>query len=107
MLLVSYMRANEERWPSSWEDLLSVTNRYPAIPVAMHGVRAGETNYLSLLRTRVSIDWHFVPKVGFKGMPVTRPDGTAFPIYWQGGNPNQMIQAELRDSHNTNGLKSR
>jgi hypothetical protein len=105
-LLVSYMRANEERWPSSWDDLLLVTNRYPGVLLAMHGTRPGETDYFSLLRNRVSIDWHFVPKTGFQGLPVRRPDGTAFPIVWQGADPNQMIRAELGDSHPTNAPKS-
>jgi hypothetical protein len=105
-LLVAYMEANDDRWPSSWDDLLSVTNRVPDVVREMRGVHTGETNYLSSLRNRVAIDWRFVPKIGFEGSPVTRPDGTAFPILWRGADPNQMIRTELQSSSATNAPKS-
>jgi len=62
----------------------------------MYGRRTSETNYAGSLRERVTIAWNFDPKTDLKSRPVTRSDGHAFRILWQGGDPNQMIRAQLK-----------
>lgn len=97
-LLVEYMDLHDRRWPSSWDDLLSVMNN-PINPPMFRGARAGDTNYALSLRKRVAIDWHFNPRQCNESLPVTRPDGTKFPVVWSGAEPNKMVRAYLTDTN--------
>jgi hypothetical protein len=77
--------------------------------VVLHGIQRGESeiNYALSLRKKVAIDWRFDPRRKMDAFPVTRLDGSKFPITWQGKEPNNMVRAFLRPSANTNESKNR
>jgi hypothetical protein len=106
-LLVEYMKSHGDRWPSSWEDLLSAMNRSPGEEIMFRGARAGDTNYAISLRKVVAIDWRFDPSQPGETSSVTRPDGTKFPIVWQGADPNEMVRRYLKNITNANASKTR
>lgn len=106
-LLVEYMKSHDRKWPSSWDDLLSVMNGDPGSPIMLRGAQAGDTNYALSLRKMVAIDWKFDPSQNDQRSPVTRLDGTKFPIVWHGAEPNKMVRAYLEASKNTNAPKLR
>src|SRR2546430_2585264 len=56
-LLVEYMKSHGNRWPSSWDDLLSAVRSDSGDRVMFRGARAGDTNYAASLRTKVLINW--------------------------------------------------
>ena len=93
-LLVEYMRSHNNKWPSSWDDLLSVTNRGPSDRIPLYGV-GRYPDYALHLRQKVKVDWKFDPSANHTGLPVTRIDGTKFPIVWQGAEPNEMVRGYL------------
>jgi hypothetical protein len=97
-LLVEYMKSHENRWPSSWDDLLSVVRSNSEDQVMFRGAKTGDTNYAALLRTKVSINWKFDPSRGGQSLPITRLDGTKFPIVWEGAEPNEMVHRYLTTS---------
>jgi len=101
-LLVEYMKSHDGRWPSSWNDLLSVQNSGSGGQITLRGANAGDTNYGDALVKRVAIDWKFDPARGDQNSPVTRPDGSRFPIVWAGADPNEMVHAYWNASRNTN-----
>ncbi len=94
-LLVEYMKSHGNRWPSSWGDLLSVVRSDSGDQVMFRGAKAGDTNYAASLRTKVAIDWKFDPSREGQSPPVTRLDGTKFPVVWKGAEPNDMIHRYL------------
>jgi hypothetical protein len=94
-LLVEYMKSHGNRWPSSWDDLLSVMRSDSGDQVMFRGARAGDTNYAASLRTKVAINWKFDTSREGPGSPVTRLDGTKFPVVWQGAEPNEMVHQYL------------
>lgn len=98
-LVVEYMDSHGGEWPTSWDDLLSMISTNP---VLFRGASHGDSNYAYSLRTKVAIDWSFDPKRKDESRPVTRPDGSGFPIVWQGKEPNQMILTYIRDKNATN-----
>ena len=106
-LLVEYMKSHDDRWPSSWEDLLSAMKSHAGDEIMFRGARAGDTNYANSLRKTVVIDWRFDPSRAGDVSPVTRLDGTKFPIVWQGAEPNEMVRAYLKSSTNANAPKIR
>ena len=93
-LLVDYMKSHENRWPSSWEDLLSVMRNDSGDQVMFRGATAGDTNYAASLRSKVAINWKFDPTRSDQN-PVTRLDGSKFPVVWQGAEPNEMVRRYL------------
>jgi len=97
-LLVKYMQLHQDRWPTSWDDLLTVMNTESGSQMTLYGSRAGDTNYAFALRRKVAIDWKFDPLRGDHGSPVTRPNGTKFPIVWEGAEPNEMVHRHLMAS---------
>ena len=106
-ILIEYMKLHDGKWPSSWDDLLSVMSSDSGGKIEFHGAKAGDTNYALSLRKKVAIDWKFDPARNDQISPVTRPNGTRFPIVWEGAEPNEMIHAYLKASMNTNAPKSR
>jgi len=94
-LLVEYMKSHGNRWPSSWDDLLSVMHSDSGDQVMFRGAGAGDTNYAASLRTKVAIDWKFDTSHDHAGSPVTRLDGTKFPVVWHGAEPNEMVHEYL------------
>ena len=99
-LLVKYMQMHEDRWPSSWDDLLSVVSTESGPQVILRGARAGDTNDAFSLRTLVSVNWKFDPARSNLSSAVTRPDGTKFPVVWV--EPNEMIRAHLKRESEVN-----
>ncbi|HXC99549.1 MAG TPA: hypothetical protein VN048_09420 [Verrucomicrobiae bacterium] len=104
-LLVEYMKSHNNRWPSSWDDLLSVINTNSSNQFTLWGATADVTNYALTLRQKVVIDWKFDPSPTNQGSPVTRADGTKFEIVWNGAEPNDMVRRYLTSTH-TNAPKS-
>jgi hypothetical protein len=101
------MESHDGRWPSSWEDLLSVMNTNSENQVMFRGASAGDTNYAFALREKVAINWKFNPAGSNQVSPVTRLDGTKFPVVWQGAEPNGMVRLYLRSRRaNTNAAQS-
>src|SRR5262245_3873301 len=49
-LLTEYMRSHEGKWPSSWDDLLSVTNTEAGRRIVFHRVGIGDMKYANWLR---------------------------------------------------------
>lgn len=95
-LLVEYLKANDDRWPSSWDDLLTVLESPGGADIVLHGSRAGDVAYARSLREVVADDWSFDPLRIADANPVTRPDGSAFGVLWEGGDPNEMVLEYLR-----------
>ena len=106
-LLVEYMKSHDGRWPSSWDELLSVMSSDSGSQIMLRGSQAGDTNYALSLRKMVAIDWKFDPAQNDQRSPVTRPNGTKFPVVWQGAEPNKMVRAYLKARINTNAPKLR
>ncbi len=97
-ILVEYMKSHEDRWPASWDDLLSVMEGETGGAIVLRGSHAGDIEYARRLRDTVAVDWAFDPARGDGRSPVMRRDGTAFPIVWKGAEPNEMVRAHLMDS---------
>ena len=106
-LLVEYMKSHDARWPSSWDDLLSVMSSNSGDQIMFRGAVAGDTNYTFSLRKKVIIDWKFDSVRNDKNSPVMRPDGTKFPVVWRGAEPNEMIRAYLKTRTATNAPQPR
>jgi hypothetical protein len=106
-LLVEYMKSHDRKWPSSWNDLLSMVRNDADGRITLHGAKTGDTNYALSLGKRVSIDWTFNPTRSMRGNPVTRPDGSRFRMVWAGAEPNDMVRDYLISSAKSNALKGR
>ncbi len=102
-LLVEYMKANDDRWPSSWNELLTVMDLESGKSIPLRGAGAGDVRYAQALHARVSVDWTFDPSRPGEARPVTRIDGAPFPVVWE--DPNTMVRdyllarASTRESH--------
>lgn len=95
-LLVEYLKAHENRWPRSWEDLLTVLDGEVGREIVLRGASAGDIEYARSLPRQVKVDWTFDPSRPGAASPVTRIDGRAFPIVWSCGDPNEMVRDHLR-----------
>jgi hypothetical protein len=96
-LLVEYMRSHDNRWPTSWDDLLTVLNTDSGRQILLRGARAGDLIYARSLRNYVSVNWSFDPMhPDSQPNPITRPDGSRFPVVWSGAEPNEMVREYLR-----------
>jgi hypothetical protein len=96
-LLVEYMKAHDNRWPASWDDLLTVLDSDAGRQIPLMGAAAGDVKYARSLRDHVSVDWSFDPHhADDRRNPVSRPDGTAFPVVWSHAEPNELIRDYLR-----------
>jgi hypothetical protein len=94
-LLIEYMSQHDDRWPKSWDDLLSIMSSDPEQQVMFRGASAGDMEYARSLKHAVAVDWAFDPAHPGPANPVTRPDGQKFPAVWTGGEPNEMVRAYL------------
>ena len=106
-LLVKYMQVNQNRWPTSWEDLVTVMNMEAGSQMTLYGANAGYTNYVLTLHNKVAINWKFDPSRSDQVAPVTRPSGGSFPIVWEHGEPNEMVRAYLKAAGTTNAHQPR
>lgn len=100
-LLVEYLKTHDDRWPGSWDDLLSVMNTESGRKLILQGASAGDLAYAQKLRAKVVIDWRFDPKHPGTAKPVTRPNGKPFPIIWEGAEPNEMVREYLKTGART------
>src|SRR5258706_3383429 len=55
-LLVEYMKQHEDRWPTSWDDLLTVLHTDTGQQIPLRGAQAGDVSYARSLREKVAID---------------------------------------------------
>jgi hypothetical protein len=92
-LLVEYMKGHDNRWPTSWDDLLTVLDSQSGRHVLLRGSQAGDLAYARGLRNLVSVDWSFDPEHPDDRRPVTRRDGGSFPVVW--ADPNEMVREQL------------
>jgi hypothetical protein len=89
-LLVEYMKMHQNHWPRSWDDLLTVLDSESGRELILWGSRAGDIAYARALRNKVRVDWNFDPCHSDLRNPVSRPDGSPFPVVWQDAEPNQL-----------------
>jgi hypothetical protein len=91
VLIVAYLEQHDNKWPQSWDELLSVTE---------NGVRTrgdyGENGINGMLSDHVSIEWDFDPTsivdtewAEAQVRVVTRADGKDISVMW--ADPNLMI----------------
>jgi hypothetical protein len=107
-LLIEYMKLHDNRWPSSWDELIPVMNGGTNGPITLWGANPDrKTNYVLSLRKTVVIDWTFDPRRPNGKSPVTRLDGTKFPLVWSGAEPNEMVRDYLKNSTNANAPRPR
>ena len=100
-LLVEYLKTHEDHWPSSWDELLTVLDSEAGQKIMLRGARAGDVPYARSLWDKVAVDWRFdVARPGGK-RPVTRLDGSAFTLVWEGAEPNEMVQWYLKERAST------
>lgn len=97
-LLIEYMKLHDNRWPSSWDELVPAMNGDTNGPITLWGAQAGDTNYVLSLRKTVAIDWSFDPRHPDGKSPVTRLDSTKFPLLWNNAEPNEMVRVYLKSS---------
>ena len=100
-LLIEYMKVHQDRWPRSWDDLLTVMDTDAGRQVLLYGAGAGDRQYARSLRDQVAIDWTFNPRRPTGPNPITRPDGRAFPVVWEGAQPNDMVRQYLQRQPST------
>jgi len=100
-LLVEYMRSHDDRWPSSWDDLLTILNTDYGRTILLRGAQAGDIVYARSLGSMVAVDWTFNPRQPDYNKPISRPDGTAFPVVWKGAEPNEMVSEYLAERAGT------
>ncbi len=101
-LLVTYMETNDDKWPSSWEDLIGLVTAETDNSIRLHccGSDMNRVEYVRSLRERVSVDWSFEPGRSRSALPVTRADGSALRALWE--NPNQMVHDYLDERASAN-----
>ncbi|MCC6909207.1 MAG: hypothetical protein IT430_14795 [Phycisphaerales bacterium] len=97
-LLVEYLKLHDDRWPTSWEDLLTVLESSGAEDITLYGAQAGDMQYARSLREVVAIDWSVDTAQLDHASPVTRPDGSPFPVLWQNADPNEMLREYLKSN---------
>lgn len=96
--LVEYLNTHDNHWPTSWDDLLTTLETPRGREIPLYGASAGDMEYARSLRDKVAVDWTFDPTHMADAAPVTRPDGSAFPVLWQGADPNEMVRECLASS---------
>ena len=107
-LLIEYMKLHDNHWPSSWDELVPAMNGGTNGALTLWGANPdNKTNYVLSLRKTVAIDWSFDPRHPDGKSPVTRLDGTKFPVLWNGAEPNEMVRIHLKNSANASVLPSR
>ena len=94
-LLVEYMKRHDDRWPSSWDDLIAMYTESRGEILMRFG--SDESGYVPSLQKMVSVDWNFDPARSDQANPVRRVDGTAFPIVWEIGEPNELVREYLKE----------
>lgn len=70
---------------------MSVVRSDSGDQLVLYGAKAGDTNYATSLAGKVAVDWKFDPRRDSHASPVTRLDGSRFPVVWSGAEPNAMV----------------
>jgi hypothetical protein len=91
-LLIAYMKANDDRWPGSWDELDGWAHSLPDRP----NNRLNDPGSLQRIRELIRIDYSFNPRAPGNATPVRPLDGDAFAYVWQGAEPNEMIREYLQ-----------
>lgn len=95
-LLVEYLQTHDNHWPTSWDDLLTVLDLPREADIVLYGSSGGNAAYARSLRERIAVNWSLDPAQIADANPVTRPDGNAFTVLWEGGDPNEIVREYLR-----------
>src|SRR5437016_1878577 len=56
-LLVEYMKVHNDRWPKSWDDLLTVLDSEAGREILLRGSGAVDIEYAKSLRKQVAVNW--------------------------------------------------
>lgn len=94
-LLTEYMKQHDDRWPKSWDDLLTVLDSDEGRKIPLRGAQAGDVAYARSLREKVSVDWSFNPADPNAGDPVSSHAGEKLSVVWEGADPNETIRTYL------------
>lgn len=94
-LLVEYMKAHDDQWPKSWDDLLTIMDGKTGSDFMLRGRGGLDKEYAISLRQKILIDWSFDPRTRHPERPVRPLDGKPFPVTWKGAEPNQMVRDHL------------
>jgi hypothetical protein len=94
-LLIEYMKQHDDRWPKSWDDLLTVLDDDEGSKIPLRGAQAGDGAYAASLRELVAVDWDFEPANPNVRSPVAPISGGKFSTLWEGAEPNEMVRSYL------------
>lgn len=82
-LLIECMNEDDDQWPKSWDDLLTVVDSEEGRKIALRGAQAGDITYARSLQAKVTVDWTFVPANLGSTNPVTPIGCGKFPVVWE------------------------
>ena len=100
-LLVEYMKRNDDRWPSSWEDLAQMTKETD-VYVMLRGKSGDDAvQYVRSLNNTIAVDWRFDPRLNKSVTIVTPKSGGTFSVVWSGADPNEMVHDYLKQRAST------
>jgi hypothetical protein len=89
-MVISYMKANGNAWPKSWEDLRK--------PYETMAEKVGRPWSFEQLQSRVEVDWKVDPKTLIEGDDSKRViwlrSGTE--AHWESREPNEIIREYLK-----------
>ncbi len=100
-LCVEYLRAHNDQWPTSWDELLTVLESDKGDQFALQGVGMKDIPYDQWLKEQIVVDWDFDIKDIDDASPISPKDGATFPVVWSGANPNEMIRNYLQQEHDS------
>ena len=100
-LLIEYMKYHDDRWPASWDELLTVLDSDEGRKIPLRGAQAGDIAYARSLRESIAVDWTFDPANANAGSPVTPIRGAKFSVVWEGAEPNEMVLYYLTERAST------
>ena len=92
-LLIEYMKEHNDRWPTSWDELLTVLHSDEGRKIPLRGAQPGDIAYARRLREMVAVDWAFDPANPNAGSPVTPISGGKFSVVWKdaGTEPDDSV----------------
>ena len=103
-MLMVYLQSHNDRWPASWDDLLTVVDAIPGKELTLRGAPTNTLPYAQTLKTMVAINWAFDPSHPDASIPLTRVDGSPLPVVWSGADPNLLIRDFLKHEATTRAI---
>ena len=100
-LLIEYMKQHDDRWPKSWDQLLTVLDSDVGRKIPLRGAQAGDIAYARSLREKIGVDWAFDAANPNAESPVTPIHGAKFSVVWDGAEPNEMVRHYLSERAST------